>query len=164
MTPGLLSAVTFLPAVGAVALVLMPRRLDVVHRAGALGVALFTFLVSIPLWIRFDGTRADFQFEEVARWVPSLGVSYHVGVDGISLLLVLLTTTLMPITLLGSFNYIRERERPFYAMMLLLQTGVLGVFVATDLFLFFMFWEIMLVPMYFIIGIWGGTRRVYAAV
>jgi NADH-quinone oxidoreductase subunit M len=99
MTPGLLSTVTFLPAVGAVALALVPRRLDAVHRAGALGVALLTFLVSIPLWIRFDGARADFQFEEVARWVPSLGVSYHVGIDGISLLLVLLTTFLTPIAL-----------------------------------------------------------------
>jgi NADH-quinone oxidoreductase subunit M len=99
-----------------------------------------------------------------ASWIPQWGIRYMVGVDGISVLLVLLTTALFPIAILGSYNYITKRNKPFYAMMLLLQSGVLGVFMALDMFLFFMFWEIMLVPMYFIIGIWGGERRVYAAI
>jgi NADH-quinone oxidoreductase subunit M len=130
----------------------------------ALVITIIEAAISLPLWYAFNPAVAGMQFTADIAWIPQWGIHYRVGIDGISLLLVLLTTTLMPITLLGAFNYIRERKRPFYAMMLLLQTGVLGVFVAQDLFLFFMFWEIMLVPMYFIIGVWGGTRRVYAAV
>jgi NADH-quinone oxidoreductase subunit M len=164
MTPGLLSAVTFLPAIGAIALVLVPRRLDGVHRAGALVVALLTFAVSIPLWTRFDSESADFQFEEVARWLPSLGVSYHVGIDGISLLLVLLTTFLTPIALASAWHAIQDRTKEFVVTLLLLETGMLGVFVSLDLFLFFVFWEAMLIPMYLIIGVWGGADRIYAAV
>jgi len=164
MIPGLVSAVTFLPALGAVALLLVPRRLDAVHRAGALAVAVLTFLVSVPLWTRFDGTRADFQFEEVAGWMPSLGVSYHVGVDGISLLLVLLTTLLTPIALASAWRAIEDRTKEFVVTILLLETGMLGVFVSLDLFLFFVFWEAMLIPMYLVIGVWGGANRIYAAV
>jgi NADH-quinone oxidoreductase subunit M len=164
MTLGLLSVVTFLPAVGAVALALVPRRLDTVHRAGALGVALAAFAVSLPLWFRFDGDSADFQFEELGRWMPSLGVSYHVGVDGISLLLVLLTTFLTPLALASAWHAIEDRTKEFVITMLLLETGMLGVFVSLDLFLFFVFWEAMLIPMYLIIGVWGGGNRIYAAV
>ncbi|HXD96128.1 MAG TPA: NADH-quinone oxidoreductase subunit M [Candidatus Acidoferrum sp.] len=164
MTPGLLSAVTFLPAVGAVALALVPRRRPGVHRAGALGVALLTLVVSIPLWTRFDGDRADFQFEEVYRWLPTLGVSFHVGIDGISLLLVLLTTFLTPIALASAWHAIEDRTKEFVITMLLLETGMLGVFVSLDLFLFFVFWEAMLIPMYLVIGVWGGGNRIYAAV
>ncbi|MBI4544187.1 MAG: NADH-quinone oxidoreductase subunit M [Gemmatimonadetes bacterium] len=136
------------------------------HRARhvALWTALLEFLASIPLWPAFNPAGAGFQFASSAPWIPEWGIYYRVGVDGISLLLVLLTTFLMPLAVLGSFNYIRRRERTFYAMMLLLETGILGAFVALDLFLFFMFWEVMLVPMYFIIGIWGGERRIYAAI
>ncbi len=164
MTPGLLSAVTFLPAVGAVALALVPRRRPGVHRAGALGVALLTLVVSIPLWTRFDGDSADFQFEEVHRWLPTLGVSFHVGIDGISLLLVLLTTFLTPIALASAWHAIEDRTKEFVITMLLLETGMLGVFVSLDLFLFFVFWEAMLIPMYLVIGVWGGGNRIYAAV
>ncbi len=164
MTVGLLSVVTFLPAVGAVALALVPRRLDTVHRAGALGVALATFAVSIPLWTRFDGDSADVQFEELLRWMPTLGVNYHVGVDGISLLLVLLTTFLTPLALASAWHAIEDRTKEFVITMLLLETGMLGVFVSLDLFLFFVFWEAMLIPMYLIIGVWGGANRIYAAV
>jgi NADH-quinone oxidoreductase subunit M len=121
-------------------------------------------LLSLPLWFLFNPAAAGMQFTAEVPWIPQWGIYYRVGIDGISLLLVLLTTLLMPLTVLGAFNYIQKRERAFYAMMLLLEAGILGVFVANDLFLFFMFWEIMLVPMYFIIGIWGGERRVYAAV
>jgi NADH-quinone oxidoreductase subunit M len=100
----------------------------------------------------------------VTPWIPQWGIFYRLGVDGISVLLIILSTFLLPLTILGSFNYIKKRERAFYAMLMLLQTGILGVFMAADLFLFFMFWEIMLVPMYFIIGVWGGERRIYAAI
>jgi len=130
----------------------------------ALGVALAEFAISIPLWFLFNPAASGMQFGADIAWIPQWGIHYRVGIDGISLPLVLLTTLLAPITILGSFRYITRRERSFYAMMLLLEAGILGVFVAGDLFLFFMFWEIMLVPMYFIIGIWGGQRRIYAAI
>jgi len=130
----------------------------------ALGAAVVELLVSLPLWTAFNAASGAFQFASRHAWIPEWGISYAVGVDGISVLLVLLTTVLTPIALLGSFRYIQEREKAFYAMMLLLETGVVGVFVALDVFLFFMFWELMLVPMYFIIGLWGGERRIYAAI
>src|SRR5687768_12686150 len=133
-------------------------------KAVALVFSLLTFAVSLPLWFKFGATNVGFLFGRMSDWIPQWGIHYRVAVDGVSVLLVLLTTALFPITILGAFNYIGRRTKTFYAMMLLLETGVLGVFVALDLFLFFMFWEIMLVPMYFIIGIWGGERRVYAAI
>src|SRR5690606_2882976 len=130
----------------------------------AFGAALVEFLVSIPLWTAFNPASAAFQFASAAPWIPQWGIYYRLGIDGIALPLILLTTLLTPIAILGSFRYIQQRERTFYSMMLLLETGVVGVFMATDLFLFFIFWELMLVPMYFIIGIWGGARRIYAAI
>ena len=160
----LTSIVTFLPAAGAVALALVPRRSEAMLRGGALGVSLVTFVASLPMWFRFDPDVADYQFEEIARWMPNFGVSYHVGIDGISLLLVLLTTFITPIALASAWHAIEERTKEFVVAMLVLETGMLGVFVSLDLFLFFVFWEAMLIPMYFIIGVWGGTRRVYAAI
>jgi len=130
----------------------------------ALTVATIEFLVSVPLWPAFNAASGGFQLLSSVPWVRPWGIYYRVGVDGISLFLVLLTTFITPLTLLGSFRYIQKREKTFYAMMLLLESGIIGVFVALDLFLFFMFWEVMLVPMYFIIGVWGGERRVYAAI
>src|SRR5262249_47658080 len=112
----------------------------------------------------FNPQVAGYQFVELRPWMPSLGISYHLGLDGISVLLVLLTTFLMPLSLLSSWHSIETRWKEFAVTMLLLETGMLGVFVALDLFLFYVFWEAMLVPMYLIIGIWGGTRRVYAAI
>jgi NADH-quinone oxidoreductase subunit M len=149
------------PLVGMAVVLLGP-----VHRAKeiALGVALLVFLVSVPLWFVFNPATSSFQFVGGLRWIPDWGINYRVGVDGISILLILLTTFIMPLTILGSFRYIADRQRTFYGMMLLLQTGIVGVFVALDLFLFFVFWELMLVPMYFIIGVWGGERRIYAAI
>ena len=135
MTPGLLSAVTFLPTVGAILLVLVPRRFADVHRGGALVITLLTLAVSLPLWFGFDGDSADMQFEEFARWLPTLGVGYHVGIDGISLLLVLLTTFLTPIALASAWHAIEDRTKEFVITMLLLETGMLGVFVSLDLFL-----------------------------
>jgi NADH-quinone oxidoreductase subunit M len=164
MTVGLLTAVTFLPAVGAVLLMLVPRRLGVAHRAAGLGVTVLTLALSLPLWFGFDGDSADMQFEEFHRWLPTLGVGYHVGIDGISVLLVMLTTFLMPITLASAWHAIEDRTKEFVITMLLLETGMLGVFVSLDLFLFFVFWEAMLIPMYLIIGVWGGANRIYAAV
>jgi NADH-quinone oxidoreductase subunit M len=130
----------------------------------ALTLALIEFAASIPLWVLFDKADGGFQLTSVTPWIPDWGIFYRLGVDGISVLLIVLSTFLLPIMILGSFNYIKKREPAFYAMLMLLQVGVLGCFMAGDLFLFFMFWEIMLVPMYFIIGIWGGERRIYAAI
>jgi NADH-quinone oxidoreductase subunit M len=161
---GLLTAVTFLPAAGAVLVALVPRRQAPAHRALGLGVTLLTLAASLPLWSRFEADSADFQFEEIHRWMPSLGVSFHVGIDGISLLLVLLTTLLTPVALASAWHAIEDRTKEFVITMLLLETGMLGVFVSLDLFLFFVFWEAMLIPMYLVIGVWGGGNRIYAAV
>jgi NADH-quinone oxidoreductase subunit M len=156
-----LSALLALPVIGMAAVLAAP---EAAARRIALAAALLELVLSLPLWFDFNSAVAGPQFGVQASWIPQWGIGYRVGVDGISVLLVLLTTALMPLTVLGSFRYIQKRQKAFYAMLLLLETGVLGVFVALDLFLFFMFWEIMLVPMYFIIGIWGGERRVYAAI
>jgi len=160
----ILSAVTFLPVVGAALIFVLPRRHEGLVKVTALATSLVTFAVSVPLFTRFDASLSDYQFVEQRAWMPTLGVSYHLGVDGISLLLVLLTTFLMPLVLLSSWHSIERRWKEFAITMLLLETGMLGVFVALDLFLFYIFWEAMLIPMYLIIGIWGGPNRVYAAV
>jgi len=148
------------PLVAAAALWLVPESRA---KHVALFAAVVEFAVSLPLWWRFVPT-GGMQFELAAPWVPGWGISYHVGLDGISLFMVLLTTFLVPLSVLGSFNYITKRERGFYANLLVLTTGMIGVFVALDLFLFYVMWEVMLIPMYFIIGIWGGERRLYAAI
>jgi NADH-quinone oxidoreductase subunit M len=159
-----LSLVVFLPALGGLLIAIMPRGREGLVKQVALAVALVTFAISLPLYFGFDAGVADYQFQERRPWMPSLGISYHLGIDGISLLLVLLTTFLMPLTLLASWHSIEKRWKEFAVTMLLLETGMLGVFVALDLFLFYVFWEGMLIPMYLIIGIWGGANRVYAAV
>jgi NADH-quinone oxidoreductase subunit M len=122
------------------------------------------FLVSIPLVTRFDASAEGFQFVERHSWIPSMGVEYHFGIDGISLLLILLTTGLGFLAVLSSWTAIEERVKEYYIFMLLLQTGMLGVFMSLDFFLFYVFWEVMLVPMYFLIGVWGGPRKLYAAI
>ena len=164
MTIGPLSALTFLPLAGALLLMLVPRRLDAVLRAGGLAVGVAAFVLSLGLYRGFDPATADYQFEEVARWLPSLGASYHVGIDGISLLLVLLTTFTVPIALASAWHAIEERTKEFVITLLVLETGMLGVFVSLDVFMFYVFWEAMLIPMYFVIGVWGGAERIYAAV
>jgi NADH-quinone oxidoreductase subunit M len=164
VNPGVLTAVTFLPAAGALALAFAPRRAAGALRGGALAVSLATFALSLPLYFRFDAASADYQFEEYAAWMPGIGVGYHVGVDGISVLLVLLTTFLMPIALASAWHAIEERTKEFVLTMLVLESGMIGVFVSLDLFLFYVFWEAMLVPMYLVIGVWGGKNRVYAAI
>ncbi|HET7038862.1 MAG TPA: NADH-quinone oxidoreductase subunit M [Gemmatimonadales bacterium] len=133
-------------------------------RQWAFVATLIEFVLSIGLWWTFDPGMSAMQHEFRVAWIPAFGISYHVGLDGISLFMVLLTTFTMPLAVLGSWKYITTRERGFYALMLVLTTGMLGVFVALDLFLFYVFWEVMLIPMYFIIGVWGGGRRLYAAI
>ena len=123
-----------------------------------------TFVVSLVLWCQFDPASADYQFVERHAWLPDFGISYHVGVDGISLLLVVLTTFLTPIALLCSWESIEERVREFSFFMLVLEAAMIGVFISLDLFLFYVFWDAMLIPMYFLIGIWGYDRRIYAAI
>jgi NADH-quinone oxidoreductase subunit M len=159
----LLSLVLFLPLAGAALVLLLPSRAHGAIRWTALLTTLADFAVSVPLFTGF-GPQAGMQFEERRTWIEAFGISYHVGVDGISLLLVLLTTFLMPIAVGASWTYIQTRVKAYHALLLLLATGMLGVFVALDLFVFYVFWEMMLIPMYFVIGIWGGKERVYAAV
>jgi len=161
----LLSIVTYTPLAGAL-LLLLPvfKGKDNAVRWAANGIALVGFLVSLPLWFWFDRGAAGFQFVEKAEWIPSIGVQYFFGVDGISVLLILMTTLLGFLAILSSWTAVTERVRQYYVFLLLLQTGMLGVFCALDMFLFYLFWEVMLVPMYFLIGIWGGARRLYAAI
>jgi NADH-quinone oxidoreductase subunit M len=164
MMSHLLTVVTFLPLFGALLLLLVPRARTRVFTYGATVVAGIDFLVSVPLWLRFETGKAGFQFVERASWIPSIGVQYLVGIDGISLLLILLTTLLGFVAILSSWTAITDRVKEYYIFLLLLQTGMLGVFISLDLFLFYVFWEAMLVPMYFLIGIWGGPRKLYAAI
>jgi NADH-quinone oxidoreductase subunit M len=166
MMPGfpLLTAVTFLPTVGALLVVLLSPRRDAAIRWTAFLTMVGTFVLSLPLYFRFHVTSPEYQFVERLQWMPTFGISYHLGIDGISLLLVLLTTFLSPVALLSSWHSVTVRIKEFSITMLLLETGMLGVFVSLDLFLFYIFWEAMLIPMYLIIGIWGGTNRIYAAI
>ena len=127
-------------------------------------MGLFEFGLSLPLFFGFDTSNAAMQFVERVPWINAFGIQYAVGIDGISLFMVLLTTLLLPICILSAWDSITDRVRGFMAMLLLLETGMLGVFCALDFFLFYVFWEAMLIPMYFVIGIWGGSDRVYAAV
>src|SRR2546426_2910517 len=155
-----LTALLAWPALAALVVMVAPARWA---KHVALAASLVEFAISAPLWWTF--APADgFQFILDASWIPSWGIRYTVGVDGISLFMVLLTTFLVPLSVLGSYAYITTRERGFYALMLVLTTGMIGVFVALDLFLFYMMWEVMLIPMYFIIGVWGGDNRLYAAI
>ena len=160
----LLSLVTLLPAAGALVLALLPSRPAHLHRWFALALSLVVFLLSCVLWFRFDPNLPSFQLEEQIPWIEQYGISYHLGVDGISLLLVMLTTVLIPVVILASWSSIDVHVKGFHIALLLLTTGMIGAFVALDLFLFYVFWELMLIPMYFIIGVWGGPRRIYAAV
>ncbi len=162
--PHLLTWVIFLPAAGAALIAIFPARASVEIKTAGIVISVATFLLSLGFWTGFDPRTAGFQFQERAAWIPAFGISYSIGIDGISLLLVLLTTLLTPIALLFSIGHVRQSVRGFTASFLVLETGMLGSLASLDLVLFYFFWEIMLVPMYFIIGIWGGKRRIYAAV
>jgi NADH-quinone oxidoreductase subunit M len=161
----ILSIICYLPLAGALFVVFFMRRGDGgAIRRFATWVAAVDFVVSVPLWFAFDRDGDLFQFRESVPWIDAIGARYEFGVDGIALLLVLLTTLLGALAFLSSWSAIRVREKEYYVFMLLLQTGMLGVFMAMDFFLFYVFWEVMLVPMYFLIGIWGGPRKLYAAI
>src|ERR671939_1144267 len=160
----LLSIILFLPLAGALLLLLVPKQNENAIRWIANVVALLGFVVSIPLWFWYNPQQPDFQLVERAPWIPSIGAEYFLGVDGLSTLLILLTTLMGFIAVLSSWTAITERVKEYYIFMLVLQTGMLGAFMALDFLLFFLFWEVMLVPMYFLIGIWGGGRRLYSAI
>jgi NADH-quinone oxidoreductase subunit M len=160
----ILSLILLLPLAGALVVTLLKRESVRSIKSAGLAFSLLSFGASVWLFLGFDAANPSMQFVEKYSWIPSLDVSYHLGVDGISLLLVVLTTFLTPIALLASWDSITTRIKGFVVAMLLLEVGTLGVFMAVDLFLFYVFWEFMLIPMYFIIGIWGGAERIYAAV
>ena len=162
----ILSLVTFLPLAGALFCLVVNGPKDAVERnckSIALVTSLATFLISLLLWARFDVTKAGFQFEEKADWVPALHVGYHMGIDGISLFFVLLSTLLTPICILASWEAIHVRVKEYMVAFLVLETFMVGMFCALDLALFYIFFEGVLIPMFLIIGVWGGPRRVYAA-
>ncbi len=156
----ILTVITFLPLAGALLIAFLPSTYA---RPVALGAALLTWIVSLLLVIGFSASRGGlFQFTEEVSWIPVFGIEYKLGVDGLSLLLVVLTTTLSWISILASFKPIQTRIKEYMISFLILEVGMIGVFLALDTFLFYIFWEIVLVPMYLIIGIWGGANRIYA--
>lgn len=162
----ILSILTFLPMVGAVFILIMRGDAEVVAngaRKMALWTSLITFILSLFLWINFDQTTAAFQFEERREWIPSLNIGYHLGLDGISLLFVLLTTLLTPVCVLASWESVQRRVKEYMAAFLILETMMIGMFSALDLMVFYIFFEAVLIPMFLIIGVWGGPNRVYAS-
>jgi NADH-quinone oxidoreductase subunit M len=164
MEQHLLSIILWTPVAGLLVLLFLPSTNKNLIRLWANAVGLAGFLISLPLVWRFHSAAAGFQFTEHADWIPSLGASYSIGIDGISLLLLMLTTLVGFLALLSSWSAIQDRVKEYYAMFLLLQTGMIGVFISLDFFLFYIFWDLVLIPMYFIIGIWGGPRKLYAAI
>jgi len=160
----LLSLITFIPLLGALVLMVMPRN-DAANRYLALAVSLVAFVVSLPLVTGFQ-TNAEFQFVENARWIEvgPFAMNYHLGIDGISLWLVILTTFIMPIAILSTWTAVETKVKEYMICLLFLEVGMIGAFISLDLFLFYIFWELMLIPMYFIIGIWGGKNRIYATI
>jgi NADH-quinone oxidoreductase subunit M len=160
----LLSLILFLPLAGAVLLLFIPKENGNAIRWIANLFALAGFVVSLPLWFWYNSQDAQFQFVERHPWIPSVGADYFLGVDGFSSLMVLLATLFGAIAVLSSWTAITERLKEYYIFLLVLQTGMVGAFVSLDFLLFFLFWEVMLVPMYFLIGIWGSDRRLYSAI
>src|SRR6266540_5542552 len=163
----MLSLVIFLPLIGALALLLIGNRdgaRDQFIRVATLAIALVTFAATLALWVGYRPGTTEFQFVERYAWIPFFGVEYYIGIDGISLLLLVLTGFLTPLALLSSWESVRTKMKAFCMFVLLLESAMIGVFVSLDLFLFYVFWDAMLIPMYFLIGIWGYERRVYAAI
>ena len=157
----ILSIVTFLPLLGAIAVAILPSRFA---RATALGFALVTWVVSLALLLAYVPDNPGFQFGVELDWIPVFGIQYQLGADGLAVALVVLTTTMSWISILASFKPIQTRIKEYMVSFLVLEVGLIGVFLALDLFLFYIFWEIVLVPMYLIIGIWGGANRIYATI
>jgi NADH-quinone oxidoreductase subunit M len=167
MTFPLLTLTVFAPLVGALFLLALPNRdgeRNGLVRNIALGISLVVFALTVAVWSAFDGSSADFQMVERVPWIPAFGIEYHLGIDGISLWLVVLTGFLTPLALLSSWHGVDRKVKEFSFFILALEAGMIGVFLSLDLFLFYIFWDAMLIPMYFLIGIWGYDQRVYAAV
>ncbi len=161
----LLNIICYLPLAGALIIIFFINQENTkAIKTVATVVAGLDFLASIPLWFLYNPAGEEFQFKIVADWIPSVGVKYHFGVDGFSILLILLTTLLGMISIYSSYTAINHRQKEYYVFLLLLQVGMLGVFMSLDFILFYVFWEVMLVPMYFLIGVWGGPRKLYAAI
>ncbi|PKK82192.1 MAG: NADH-quinone oxidoreductase subunit M [candidate division Zixibacteria bacterium HGW-Zixibacteria-1] len=160
----ILTLVTFFPLVGIILLLFVPKERHDSIKAISLIIAFINMLWSIWMYMMFDPVAKGMQFEINIPWVQGFGIHYHLGIDGISLLLIMLTTILSTIIMISSWNAVKTGIKGYFISMLLLQTGMIGVFVSLDLFLFYVFWEAMLVPMYFIIGVWGGPRKIYAAI
>ena len=159
-----LSLVLFTPLLGALLLLFVSKHNENLIRWIANVTAFIGFLVSVPLWFWYDTQNPDFQFVEKLAWIPSVGAQYFLGIDGFATLLILLTTMMGFIAILSSWTAITERVKEYYVFLLVLQTGMLGAFMSLDFLLFFLFWEVMLVPMYFLIGIWGSANRLYSAI
>ena len=168
-----LPALLLIPLVGAVIVLLMPARTvddpavaveSPAARQVAFWIFVLEFIVSLGLWWSYNPADTGWQASIDVSWIPTWGVRFTLGIDGIALMMILLTTFIMPLSALGSWTSIRTKVRSYYALLLILTSGMLGVFMARDLFLFYVTWEVMLVPMYFIIGIWGGERRIYASI
>jgi NADH-quinone oxidoreductase subunit M len=163
--PALLSIITFTPLIGIILLFFVNKNSHTLLRGIAIGVSLIAFLVSLPLVTGFQ-SNAEFQFQEMVPWIAvgPYQMNYHVGIDGISLWLVILTTFIMPIAILSTWTAVEEKVKEYMICLLFLEIGMIGAFISLDLFLFYIYWEVMLIPMYFIIGIWGGKNKIYAAV
>jgi NADH-quinone oxidoreductase subunit M len=160
----LISFLLIVPFIGGILLLFIDKSREELLRFMGLGVSLLAFIISLIIFFNFDYQNPDFQFQDKFAWIPNLNIFYFVGIDGLSLLLVMLTTFITPLTLISSWSGIKTRVKEFTFFMLMLEVGMLGVFVSLDLFLFYIFWEAMLIPMYFIIGIWGGKERIYASI
>jgi len=156
--------VTVLPMLGALLLLFVPKERRRTFELGALGITIVDFLLSLPLWFQYDRGSDAVQWVTKLDWIPSLGVKFSIGMDGISLVLFLLTTFIGFIAVWCSFRAIEERHKEYYIWLLVMQFTMLGVFICQDMFLFYLFWELMLVPMYFLIAIWGGPQKLYAAI
>jgi len=159
----LLSSITFIPLIGAILILLIPREKVNLHRLVAVLFSAISFLLSIQLFNTFNRETSTMQFVEKLSWIPVFGINYHLGIDGLSLPLIILTTLLSLLSIIGSLG-VETRVKEYFFWFLTLETGMLGVFVSLDFFLFYIFWEVMLVPMYFLIGIWGGPKKEYAAI
>src|SRR5262245_35610197 len=160
----ILPLVLALPVIGAIFVMCTPKAESSLHRGLGIAFSTITFLVSLLVFKFFTPKSDAFQLVFDVEWIPGLGAHFKTGIDGISIFLVILTTFLMPLTLLGTRKAVEKHSREFIASMLMLEAGMLGAFVSLDLFLFYVSWEVMLIPMYLLIGIWGGQRRLYAAI
>jgi NADH-quinone oxidoreductase subunit M len=160
----ILSTIIFVPIIGGLLLLLTKRSSESIIKWGALLISIVTFIISLPLFLKFDKTTHLMQFQENHSWIPAWNVNYFIGVDGISVLFVLLSTLITILCVTISWNAIKDKVKEFYVALLFIEGSMIGVFCALDFFLFYIFWEAMLIPMYLLIGVWGGPRRVYAAI